>query len=139
MTVIRILSDYVLAHPEEFPREFEEAQSEQVNADNTEFKEYVLNALKNLKSKMKSLTIVVGNSNNYTGYSILSGKSEAVESGFGFMGIEGYKVLFKWLRYHNRYLYIDLRDLSIDFLDDTVISGTTGNPYKPDNTKVKNM
>jgi hypothetical protein len=44
---------------------------------------------------MKTLTIIVGNSNNDIGYSILSGKSEAVESGFGFMDIEGYKVLFK--------------------------------------------
>jgi hypothetical protein len=44
-----------------------------------------LNALKNLKSKMKTLPILVCNSNNYTGYSKLSGKSEALESGFGFM------------------------------------------------------
>jgi hypothetical protein len=81
MTCRRIISDYDLAHTELF--EFEEVQSEKVNADDTEFKEYLLNALKNLKSKMKSLSIVVGNSNNYTSYSILSGKSEAVESGFG--------------------------------------------------------
>jgi ACT domain-containing protein len=32
-----------------------------------EFKEYVLNALKQLNSKMKKITIVVGNSNNYIG------------------------------------------------------------------------
>jgi hypothetical protein len=64
---------------------------------------------------MKTLAIVVGNSNNYAGYSILSGKSEAVESGFGFNHIEGYKILFKWLRYRNRNMYIDLRDLSIHF------------------------
>jgi vacuolar-type H+-ATPase subunit I/STV1 len=54
-----------------------------------EFEEYVLNPLKQLTSKMKTLTIVVDNSNNYTGYSILSGKSEAVESGYGFMRILG--------------------------------------------------
>jgi hypothetical protein len=35
-----------------------------------EFKEYVLNVLKDLYSKKKTLTIVVSNSNNYTGYSI---------------------------------------------------------------------
>jgi hypothetical protein len=63
-----------------------------------EFQEYVLNALKHLKSKMKTLTIVVGNSNNYTGYSALSGKSEAVDSGYGFMGIVGFKIIFKWLK-----------------------------------------
>jgi ACT domain-containing protein len=36
-----------------------------------EFKEYVFIALKQFKSKIKTLTIVVGNSNNYTGYSTL--------------------------------------------------------------------
>jgi hypothetical protein len=46
---------------------------------------------------MKTLKIFVGYSNNNTGYSILSGKSEEGESGFGFIGFEGYKVLFKWL------------------------------------------
>jgi hypothetical protein len=40
-----------------------------------EFKEYVLNDLKQLRSKMKTLTIVIDNSNNSTGYSLLSGKS----------------------------------------------------------------
>jgi hypothetical protein len=50
--------------------------------------------LKNLKSKKKTLTIVVGNSNNYTGYSIFIGKSNAVASRFEFMGIESYKVFF---------------------------------------------
>jgi hypothetical protein len=61
-----------------------------------EFKEYVTNALKQLKSKMMTLTIVVGNSNYYTCYSVSSGKSKAVESGYGFMGIVGYKIIFKW-------------------------------------------
>jgi ACT domain-containing protein len=37
------------------------------SASFNEFKEYILNALKQLKSKMKTLTIVVDNSNNYTG------------------------------------------------------------------------
>jgi hypothetical protein len=68
------------------------------NATFYEFKEYVLNALKQLNSKMKRKTIVIGNSNNYTGYSSLSGKSGAVESGYGFMGIVGYKIIFKWLK-----------------------------------------
>jgi hypothetical protein len=36
---------------------------------------------------MKRLPIDVGNSNNYTGYSILSDKSEAVESSFGVMSM----------------------------------------------------
>jgi hypothetical protein len=74
---------------------------------------------------MKALTIVVGNSNNYTVYSILPNESEAVESSFGFMGIKSHKVLFKWLRYPNRYMHINLKDLSIHFLNGIVISGTT--------------
>jgi hypothetical protein len=61
-----------------------------------EFKEYLLNVLEQLKSKMKTLTRGVGNSNNDTRYSVLSGKSEAVESGYGFMGIVGFKIIFKW-------------------------------------------
>jgi hypothetical protein len=85
---------------------------------------------------MKKITIVVSNSNNYTGYSSLSGKSEAVESGYGFMGIVGYKIIFKWLKYPNRYIYIDIRDLTLHFDDETVISGTTHDPYDPDDSKV---
>jgi hypothetical protein len=101
-----------------------------------EFKEYVLNALKQLKSKMKTLIIVVGNSNNYTGYSSLSGKSEAVESGYGFMGIIGYKINFKWLKYPNKYISIYIRDLTLHFNDETVISGPTHDRYHPDDSKV---
>jgi hypothetical protein len=101
-----------------------------------EFKEYILNALKQLRSKMKTLTIVIGNSNNYIEYSFLFGKSEAVESGYGFMGIVGYKIIFKWLKYPNRYIYIDIRDLTLHFDDETVISGTTHDPYDPDDSKV---
>jgi hypothetical protein len=93
-----------------------------------EFKEYVLNALKQFRYKVKTLTIVVGNSNNYTGYSSLSDKSEAVESGYGFMCIIGYKIIFKWLKYPNRYIYIDIRDLTLHSDDETVISGTTHDP-----------
>jgi chromosome segregation ATPase len=59
-----------------------------------EFKEYILNALKQLRSKMKTLTIVVGNSKNYTRYSTLLGKLEAIESGYGFMGIVCFKIIF---------------------------------------------
>jgi hypothetical protein len=85
---------------------------------------------------MKILTIVVGNSNNDTVYSTLSGKSEAVESGYGFMGIVGYKIMFEWLKYLNRYIYIDIRDLTLHFDDETAISCTTQDPYDPDDSKV---
>jgi hypothetical protein len=44
---------------------------------------------------MKTLTIVVGNSKNYPRYSLLSGKSEDVESCYGFMGIVGFQIIFK--------------------------------------------
>jgi hypothetical protein len=70
-----------------------------------EFKKYILKALKHLQSKMKTLTIVGGNSNNYTRYSVLSGKSNAVKSGYDCMGIVGYKIIFKWLKYPNSYIY----------------------------------
>jgi hypothetical protein len=95
MVVRRIISDYVLAHPEEFSSEDYQTQDEQSNDDNTEFNEYVLNALKNLKSKMKTLSIIIRNLNNYGSYSILSSKSETVKLCFGFMDIEDYKGLFK--------------------------------------------
>jgi hypothetical protein len=74
---------------------------------------------------MKTLIIVVGNSNNYTSYSVISGKSEAVKSEYGFMGIVDFKIIFKWLKYPNRYIYIDIRDLTLHFEDGTVISGIT--------------
>jgi hypothetical protein len=51
--------------------------------------------MKHLKSEMKTLTIVVGHSNIYTVSSIPSEKFETVESGFEFMAIKGYKILFK--------------------------------------------
>jgi hypothetical protein len=46
---------------------------------------------------MKTVTIVFDISKNITDYSIPSAKSEEVESGFGIMRIEGYKVIFKCL------------------------------------------
>jgi gas vesicle protein len=67
---------------------------------------------------------------------VLSGKSEAVESGYGFMGIVDCKINFKWLKYSNRYIYIDIRDLTLHFDDETVISGTTHDQYDPDDSKV---
>jgi hypothetical protein len=100
------------------------------------FKNYVLNVLKNLKSKLKILTIVVGNSNNSCGYSVYSGKLEATESGYGFMGVSGYKIMFKDVRHLNKYIYIDLRDLSLYFEDGSVISGTTNDPYDLDDSIV---
>jgi hypothetical protein len=78
-----------------------------------------LNALKQLRSKIKTLTIVVGDSNNYTGYSVLSGKSEAVESGYDFMGIICFKIIFKWLKYQNTYINIDIRDITLHFEDES--------------------
>jgi hypothetical protein len=66
---------------------------------------------------METLTIVVGNSNNYTRNSVISGKSEALESGFRFMGVVGPKIILKWLKYLNRYIYINVRDLSLHFED----------------------
>jgi hypothetical protein len=62
---------------------------------------------------MKSLPFVIGNSNKYTGYLVLSGKSDAVESGYVFMGIVGYKIISKWLQYPNRYINIDIRDFTL--------------------------
>jgi hypothetical protein len=50
MTGRRIIGDYFFEHPEEFPRDDNKAQVEQVSND-IEFREYILNALKtkNLK------------------------------------------------------------------------------------------
>ncbi|GMO19588.1 MAG: hypothetical protein Ta2E_10590 [Mycoplasmoidaceae bacterium] len=127
------ISNYVITHTEE---------NKQIYIPNTrtdydpDFNEYVLKTLKNLKSKIKTWTIFVGNSNNYTKYSVLSGKSEAIESGFGIMGIVGYKIGVKWLKYHNRYIFIALRDLRIHFDDRSVISGTTDDPENTDNSKI---
>jgi hypothetical protein len=52
------------------------------------------------------------------------------------MGIKDYKLLFKWLRYHNRSLNIDLRNISVHFLDGTVISRPNDDPSDPDYTKI---
>jgi hypothetical protein len=59
-----------------------------------------------------------------------------MESGYGFMGISEYKIIFKDIRHPNKYIYIDLIDLSLYFEDGSVISGTTNDPYDPDNSKV---
>jgi hypothetical protein len=107
-SIQRFVNNYLLQYPEEFPK-YDDITIPNLNnnvSDNDpNFKNYVLNALKNIQSILKTLTIVVGNSNNYTGYSVLCGKSEAIESGFGFIGITGYKIIFKWLKYPNRYIY----------------------------------
>jgi hypothetical protein len=66
MTVKRIISYSVLAHPELFPREENKTQAQSANIDGFEVKLYFLNVLKNLKSKMKTLTRVVGNSKTTT-------------------------------------------------------------------------
>jgi hypothetical protein len=60
----KIISDDTLAHPEEFPREDNQTHVVQYNHNGIRFKEIALNILKNLKSKMKTLTIIVSNSNN---------------------------------------------------------------------------
>jgi hypothetical protein len=106
------------------------------SSEDYNFKDYVLNALKNLKSKLKTLTIVVGNSNNSCGDSIYSGKTEALESGYGFMSISGYKIILKDLRHPNKYMSIDLRDLSLHFEDGSLSSGMTNHRYDPDDSKV---
>jgi hypothetical protein len=85
---------------------------------------------------MKALTIVVVNSNNYTGYSVLSRKPEALKSGYDFMRIVGFIIIFKWSKYPNRYMYIDIADSTLHFEDGTVISGTTHDPYDSDDSKV---
>jgi hypothetical protein len=85
---------------------------------------------------MKTLNLLVGNSKGYIGYSILLGKSEAVESDYGFMGIVGFKIIFKWLKYPNMYIYIDIRNLTLHFKDEIVISGTTHISYDPDDSYV---
>jgi hypothetical protein len=105
-------------------------------ANFNEFKEYALNALKQLKSNRKTLTIEVGNSSNDTGYSVLSGKSQAVESDYGFISIVGFKIIFKVLKYPNMNIYMYIRDLTLHFEDGTVISGTPPDLYDPDDPKV---
>jgi hypothetical protein len=56
-----------------------------------------LTALQDQKSKTKTLPIVVDQLNNGIDNSILSGKSDVIECGFAFMGIEYYTVMFMWL------------------------------------------
>jgi hypothetical protein len=72
-TVKRFISSYVQDYPDEFLESVDIEQRIQNKIENDdEFKNYILNALKQLKSNMKTLSIVVNNSNNYTGYSVLS-------------------------------------------------------------------
>jgi hypothetical protein len=52
------------------------------------------------------------------------------------MGIVGLKIIIKWLKYPNRYIYIDIRDLTLHFDNETVISGITNDPYDLDDSKV---
>jgi hypothetical protein len=52
------------------------------------------------------------------------------------MYIEVYKVLFHWLRYPKKDMYIDLREISINFWDGILITSTNEDPYNPDNIKV---
>jgi peptidoglycan hydrolase CwlO-like protein len=52
------------------------------------------------------------------------------------MDISVYKIIFKDLRHSNKYIYIDLRDLSLHFEDGSIISGTTNDPYDSDDSKV---
>jgi hypothetical protein len=108
-------------------------------AISNEIIQYILNAFKQLRYKKKQLTVIVGNFNNYNGYSDLSGKSDPIESDFGFFIIDGIKIIFKWLKDPSRYIYIDLRDLSLHFEDITVISGTTHDPYDSDDSKILNI
>jgi hypothetical protein len=68
MTVERYVHMYLLKHPELFkdniiPKQLLTESSEEDN----NFKHYVLSALKNLKSKLKTLTIVVDDSKNLVG------------------------------------------------------------------------
>jgi methyl-accepting chemotaxis protein len=52
------------------------------------------------------------------------------------MGIVGVKIILKWLKYPNRYIYMDIRDLTLHLEDGTVISSTTHDLYDPDDSKV---
>jgi hypothetical protein len=64
---------------------------------------------------MKTLTIVVGHSNHNANYFVLSCRSETVESGYDFLGIEGHAAIFRSLKYLNSFFYIDIRNRSIYF------------------------
>jgi hypothetical protein len=74
------------------------------NEEDELFKECMLNALMNLKSKKKIFRIVIDNSNNFMDYSIFTRKSDEVEFGHELMSIDGHEAIFKWLTYPNRYL-----------------------------------
>jgi hypothetical protein len=77
MNLRTFVNSYIIENLDWFPKE-EEIPTPIMPDVDAIFKEYVWNTLKNIKSKMKTLTIVVGNSNNYADYSVVSGKSEVV-------------------------------------------------------------
>jgi hypothetical protein len=81
----------------ENPRAFSNDDNEKnpmmpINNDDTVFKKDVLNSLKTWKSEQTTFAIVVDNLNNSSDYSIVSGKSKAVESGMRFIGINANKI-----------------------------------------------
>jgi hypothetical protein len=60
MIIRKIISDFVLSHSDNFPREdIQISETEQVYDYDLEYREYVLDAIKNLKSRMKILTITL--------------------------------------------------------------------------------
>jgi hypothetical protein len=44
------------------------------------------------------------------------------------MSIVDFKIIFKWLKYPNSYIDIDIRDLTLHFEGGTIISGTMHDP-----------
>jgi hypothetical protein len=68
-TIQRFVNNCVLQHPEEFEQDdiiIPNLNNSPIDND-PNFKNYVINALKNIKSKLKTLTIGIGNSNNKHG------------------------------------------------------------------------
>jgi hypothetical protein len=60
MIIRKIISDFVLSHSNNFSREdIQTSETEQVYDYDLEHREYVLDAIKNLKSRMKTLTITL--------------------------------------------------------------------------------
>jgi hypothetical protein len=112
MTLRRFINSFVIETLNEFPKEEISVSMTATNEDDTVFKKYLLNSLKKRKSKMKTLTIRVCNSNNKACYSVFSDQSEAVELGYEFGDIEDSNLLFKWERYLNRY-FISIFEISL--------------------------
>jgi hypothetical protein len=84
MTLRRLVNSFVIENLDEFPKEEIPVSMTVINEDDTVFKKYILNSLEKRKSKMITLILIVGNTNNYTGYSVFSDQSEAVELGYEF-------------------------------------------------------